>query len=240
MAQMAAATGRVFGEIPGYPVGSAFVDGADLARSGVHPPRMKGISGSQNEGADSIVVSGGYEDDHDLSDVIIYTGEGGRDPSTGKQVADQEFRGANRALAVSCDEGLPVRVARGARGDPAHSPATGLRYDGLFHVDRYWDETGISGFRVYRYELVAETSAAPSAGAATPLPTGTVMPAKVQTTVQRIVRSTPVAQTVKRLRNWDIVWGILLGVGVTFLAEAVIDRITVKRSTGEKQSSRPK
>jgi SAD/SRA domain len=59
-------------------------DRVDLARSGVHPPRMKGISGSQNEGADSIVVSGGYEDDHDLGDVIIYTGEGGRDPNTGK------------------------------------------------------------------------------------------------------------------------------------------------------------
>jgi hypothetical protein len=113
MAKMAVGTGRVFGEIPGYPVGSIFVDRADLARSGVHPPRMKGISGRQNEGADSIVVSGGYEDDHDLGDLIIYTGEGGRDPNTGKQVADQEFRGGNRALAVSCDEGLPVRVIRG-------------------------------------------------------------------------------------------------------------------------------
>ena len=80
---------------------------------------MKGISGSQNEGADSIVASGGYEDDHDFGDIIIYTGEGGRDPNTGTHVADQEFRGGNRALAVSCDEGLPVRVIRGARGDPA-------------------------------------------------------------------------------------------------------------------------
>ena len=37
-AQMAAASARVFGEIPGYPVGSTFVDRVDLARSGcIHP-----------------------------------------------------------------------------------------------------------------------------------------------------------------------------------------------------------
>ena len=71
MAKMAAGTGRVFDEIPGYPVGNTFVDRVELARSGVHPPRMKGISGSQDEGADSIVVSGGYEDDHDLGGVIV-------------------------------------------------------------------------------------------------------------------------------------------------------------------------
>ena len=71
MAQMAVATGRVFGEIAGYAVGSPFVDRVDLARSGVHPPRMKSISGSQTEGADSTVVSGGYEDDHDRGDVIF-------------------------------------------------------------------------------------------------------------------------------------------------------------------------
>ena len=86
-----------------------------------------------------------------MGDVIVYTGEGGRDPKTGTQVADQEFRGGNRALAVSCDEGLPVRVVRGARGDPACSPATGLRYDGLIHVDPCWHDIGMSGFRVYRY-----------------------------------------------------------------------------------------
>lgn len=41
-------------------------------------------------GADAIVVSGGYEDDNDDGDEIIYTGQGGNDPDSGKQVADQE------------------------------------------------------------------------------------------------------------------------------------------------------
>ena len=94
-----------------------------------------------------------------------------------------------------------MRVIRGARGDPAHSPATGLRYDGLFHVDRYWHAIGVSGFRVYRYELVAETSTTPSGSAVVTLPTGAIVPAKVTSTVQRIVRSTPVAHAVKGLHG---------------------------------------
>lgn len=40
-----------------------------------------GISGSGEEGADSVVVSGGYEDDEDYGDVIVYTGHGGNDPT---------------------------------------------------------------------------------------------------------------------------------------------------------------
>jgi putative restriction endonuclease len=40
---------------------------------------MNGIHGTAKEGADSIVVSGGYVDDRDMGDVIIYTGEGGND-----------------------------------------------------------------------------------------------------------------------------------------------------------------
>jgi hypothetical protein len=37
----------------------------------------------------SIVLSGGYVDDLDEGDLIVYTGEGGRDPGTGRQIADQ-------------------------------------------------------------------------------------------------------------------------------------------------------
>jgi putative restriction endonuclease len=39
---------------------------------------MSGISGTRAEGADSIVVSGGYEDDEDFDDELIYTGAGRR------------------------------------------------------------------------------------------------------------------------------------------------------------------
>lgn len=192
---------HVFGSIPGYPVGSTFANRSELAKTGVHPPTMNGISGRQSEGASSIVVSGGYEDDYDLGGVIIYTGEGARDPATGKQIADQHFRKGNRALAVSCDDGLPVRVIRGSRGDAAHSPTTGLRYDGLFSVRRYWHELGTAGFRVYRFELVSDRE--PTAPTPTPLPHGAETPGKVTTVVQRIVRSTPVANTVKALHDYQ-------------------------------------
>jgi putative restriction endonuclease len=101
---------RLFGNVPGYPEGSLFENRAELNASRVHIPTQAGISGSQTEGAESIVLSGGYEDDADYGDTIIYTGHGGRDPSTGQQTHDQPFTRGNRALALSKQNGLPVRV----------------------------------------------------------------------------------------------------------------------------------
>jgi putative restriction endonuclease len=71
-------SGRVFGELPGYPEGSRFGTRAELSEAGLYRPRVAGISGSEKEGADSIVLSGGYEDDEDRGDEIVYTGHGGR------------------------------------------------------------------------------------------------------------------------------------------------------------------
>lgn len=56
--------------------GTNFVNRQELRESGVHLPTQAGISGSALEGADSIVLSGGYEDDRDEGEVIVYTGEG--------------------------------------------------------------------------------------------------------------------------------------------------------------------
>lgn len=145
---------RVFGHVPGYAVGSRFGSRAELSEAGVHRPRVAGISGSVREGADSVVLSGGYEDDLDLGDEIVYVGHGGRDRETGRQVADQNFDRGNRALAVSSLEGLPVRVVRGADHPSTHSPGSGYRYDGLYRVDDYWHDTGRSGFRVWRFRLI--------------------------------------------------------------------------------------
>ncbi len=78
----------VFGEIPGYPEGSAFADRDELHRAGLHRRTQHGISGLANEGADAIALNGGYKDDRDFGDLIVYTGEGSRDPSTGRQIPD--------------------------------------------------------------------------------------------------------------------------------------------------------
>jgi putative restriction endonuclease len=100
------------------------------------------------------VVSGGYEDGQDFGNLIIYTGYGGRDPDTGRQVSDQPFSLWNRALAYSGLNGLPVRVIRGEGHDSPHSPSAGYRYDGLYLVDDYWQDRGRAGFLVWRYRLV--------------------------------------------------------------------------------------
>jgi hypothetical protein len=54
---------RLFGHIDGYPEGTIFDSREALSMAGVHWPMMAGISGTAEEGADSIVLSGGYEDD---------------------------------------------------------------------------------------------------------------------------------------------------------------------------------
>jgi len=68
-------------------IGTIFKDRQALSEAMVHRPTRAGISGSGAEGADSIVVSGGYEDEVDRGDEVIYTGHGGNDPRTGKQIA---------------------------------------------------------------------------------------------------------------------------------------------------------
>lgn len=75
---------------------------------------MAGISGQASTGAQSVVISGGYEDDVDQGYWFLYTGSGGRDLSGNKrtnkvQSKDQEFTHYNEALRKSCEEGLPIR-----------------------------------------------------------------------------------------------------------------------------------
>jgi putative restriction endonuclease len=68
------ATPSVFGEIPGYPKGSVFDSREALQAAGLHRHGQAAISGAVEDGADAIIVSGGYPDEGDR---IIYTGQGG-------------------------------------------------------------------------------------------------------------------------------------------------------------------
>lgn len=194
---------RTYGEIAGYPVGSTFKNRIELAEAKVHRPRQGGICGGQ-DGAESIVVSGGYVDDEDDGDQVIYTGQGGRDPNTGKQIANQELTLGNAGLARSRLEGYLVRLIRGAGGDPDHSPDRGLRYDGLFQVADFWHERGRDGFRVWRFRLTAHGETSFSEGDhAESAETGAQGPAaRASTTIQRIVRNTVVARHVKTLHDY--------------------------------------
>lgn len=104
---------RIFGNIDSIAGGHIFSTRKILSDMKVHGPTQAGISGSQYEGADSIVLSGGYPDDIDNGDEIIYTGHGGQDQNTRRQIAHQTFTKQNQALVISCNENLPVRVIRG-------------------------------------------------------------------------------------------------------------------------------
>jgi hypothetical protein len=47
---------RVFGEIEGIPAGTSFATRKEAAAAGIHKPLQAGISGSKDEGSDSIVI----------------------------------------------------------------------------------------------------------------------------------------------------------------------------------------
>ena len=139
----------VFGSIKGVSIGQIFIRRRDLSDAGVHAPLQAGIWGGANEGACSIVLSGGYEDDIDDLDFILYTGHGGQENK--KQVADQQFTVGNQGLVLSCELKLPVRVIRGEQ--IPNGPDHGYRYDGLYYVQKYERVRGKSGFYVCRFHL---------------------------------------------------------------------------------------
>ncbi|XP_013414439.1 E3 ubiquitin-protein ligase UHRF1 [Lingula anatina] len=161
-----------FGPIPGIEVGTTWKFRVQVSEAGVHRPHVAGIHGRDVEGAYSIVLSGGYEDDEDNGDTFYYTGSGGRDLSgnkrTAEQSCDQTLTRTNRALAKNCNAplndkqggeasdwkaGKPVRVVRNCKGrkHSKYAPEEGNRYDGLYKVVKYWPEKGKSGFIVWRY-----------------------------------------------------------------------------------------
>ena len=89
-----------FGHVAGVNIGDVFSSRRELHDGGVHAPLQAGIDGNSNEGACSIVLSGGYEDDIDDLEYILYTGQGGQDKSK-RQLSDQEFTRGNKGLQLS-------------------------------------------------------------------------------------------------------------------------------------------
>ncbi|CAG8503969.1 12194_t:CDS:2 [Ambispora gerdemannii] len=155
---------QVFGHIPGIEIGTTWKMRMHCSQDGVHAPTVAGISGNQQEGAYSIALSGGYEDDIDWGEAFTYTGCGGRDLKgsranpknlrTAKQSKDQTMEGLNLALKVSCDTGRPVRVIRGYKLNSPYAPVSGYRYDGLYRVEKCWEDRGLSGFQVVKFAFV--------------------------------------------------------------------------------------
>jgi len=149
---------KVVGVFTSY-VGTVFVDRKALSACGIHRPPMAGIHGNPNTGAISIVLSWGYTDDVDNGDEILYTGSGKTEK--GLPVADQVLEGGNGGLAKSSTLQNSIRVSRGSNLNSVYAPASGYRYDGLYVVDSYWQETTASGFKVWRYKLKRKSGQLP-------------------------------------------------------------------------------
>ena len=181
-----------YGPVPGVKVDDWFPKRVDAYRAKVHRQLQAGIVGTKALGCESIAIVGGYEDDIDNGDVIIYTGEGGRDPKTGKQIAHQRLIKGNAALVTSKLERKPVRVLRG-------STSAGYTYGGLYLVEDYWQAVGKSGFRIWQYKMVAIDSV-PSTE---PLvPEGNQQPGRRGSHAERVLRSSVIANWVKEVNDF--------------------------------------
>ncbi|QIK67298.1 hypothetical protein G7072_13915 [Nocardioides sp. HDW12B] len=222
--------GRVdyyFGELPGHPVGSTYRGRKEAMWAGLHDNWVPGISGNGDVGANCIALNKGYVDDEDHGDWILYTGAGANDSSTGRQIADQDINHRhNAALVYSEQNGLPVRVLRGPKGERPYAPSVGYRYDGLYKVIGHWAEPGRDGYRIWRFRLSrlspdeaiawtpgeqrsagtemaqrSSSTGSDATGQTTGAPTGNQEPGRASGIVQRIVRSTAVSQHVKELHG---------------------------------------
>lgn len=141
----------VFGHLGTYRPGDTFRNRIDLSLSGVHRPRRAGVCGTSALGAESIVLAGQYEDDDFGEEEIRYSGNGGRDPKTGRQISDQVPTTGILALLKSVETGLPVRVLRKV---PAEDDGLEVyRYEGLYRVVSSSYGPGKSGFQVYVFRL---------------------------------------------------------------------------------------
>ncbi|KAK9668985.1 hypothetical protein RND81_13G100800 [Saponaria officinalis] len=128
----------------GLLVGDSWTDRLACRQWGAHFPHVSGIAGQSKHGAQSVVLSGGYEDDEDHGEWFIYTGSGGRDLSGNKrtnkeQSSDQKFTGGNESLRLSCRKGYPVRVVRSFKEKRSnYAPESGVRYDGVYRIEKCW------------------------------------------------------------------------------------------------------
>ncbi|KAK6947511.1 SRA-YDG [Dillenia turbinata] len=152
----------ILGHVPGVEVGDEFHYRVELNIVGLHRANQAGIDCLKQGDklvAASIVASGGYEDDLENADSLVYTGQGGN--ITGdKEPENQKLEKGNLALVTSYHEKNYVRVIRGFKEMKALDSESRAKavmtytYDGLYIVNRYWQELGPHKKLVYKFELL--------------------------------------------------------------------------------------
>ncbi|OVA13806.1 SET domain [Macleaya cordata] len=154
-------TKKRIGIVPGVEIGDVFFFRIEMCLVGLHAPIMAGIDymglkfdQEEETVAVSIVSSGGYEDDAEYGDVLIYSGQGGAaNKREGKEAADQKLERGNLALERSLRRGNEVRVIRGVK-DVGNPSAKVYIYDGLYRIHESWMEKGKAGCSVFKYKLM--------------------------------------------------------------------------------------
>ncbi|XP_078152867.1 histone-lysine N-methyltransferase, H3 lysine-9 specific SUVH6-like [Carex rostrata] len=132
----------VVGAVPGVEVGDEYRYRAELSVLGLHRPPQAGIDFTMRNGihiATSIVASGGYSDDMENENVLIYTGAGGK-PTKDTEPEDQKLKRGNLALKNSIEMKTPVRVIHGQSTSNSGKVVMTFTYDGLYRVKKYWRE----------------------------------------------------------------------------------------------------
>ncbi|KAK1386743.1 Histone-lysine N-methyltransferase, H3 lysine-9 specific SUVH1 [Heracleum sosnowskyi] len=147
------------GTVPGVEVGDIFFFRMEMCMVGMHAPTMAGIdymtvklSADDEPVAVSVVSSGGYEDDGEDGDVLIYSGQGGVQRKDG-QIFDQKLERGNLALEKSLHRANVVRVIRGVKDVPNGTGKIYI-YDGLYKVHESWVDKGKGGYNVFKYKFV--------------------------------------------------------------------------------------
>ncbi|XP_048319986.2 histone-lysine N-methyltransferase, H3 lysine-9 specific SUVH6 [Ziziphus jujuba] len=145
---------QIVGAVPGVEVGDEFQYRVELNIIGLHRQNQGGIDYFKQGGkvlATSVVASGGYDDDLDNSDVLIYTGQGGNVMNSDKKPEDQKLERGNLALKNSVLEKNPVRVIR--RSESLDGKSKTYVYDGLYLVEKCWQDLGPHGKLVFKFQL---------------------------------------------------------------------------------------
>ncbi|WP_105034623.1 YDG/SRA domain-containing protein [Cryobacterium aureum] len=190
---------KFFGTPDGTKVGQLFIDRRELHEAFVHRPLQGGISGTKSDGADSIVVSGGYGDDQDHGDYILYTGHGGKDPKSNRQVKDQSIDApGNAGLITSFLKALPVRVVRGKHAGSPFAPLAGYLYSGLYLVTGWQLMRGLDGFVVVLFRLERVDEQRPLEPQSSNIPD----PEFATTIVSRRIRDSSLARDVKNMYDF--------------------------------------
>lgn len=153
--------GKRVGTAPGVEIGDIFYFRMELCIIGLHAPSMGGIDYmSAKFGADEdsvaicIVAAGGYENEDDDTDTLVYSGSGGNSRNT-EERHDQKLERGNLALERSMHRKNEIRVVRGFK-DPAMVAGKIYIYDGLYKIQESWTERTKFGVNCFKYRLQRE------------------------------------------------------------------------------------